>query len=149
MADALDLLENLEALNIKQIAIDTIQKNKEVMADLVATQLSQGVRSDGSEILPSYTPLTIELKKQKSGLAGVTDRVTLFDTGEHYKELYVEVKGEDMEYGSRVEYSGDLEKKYGTSKGSVHKLTEDSREELMAGYLENDFYGKVSEQTGL
>jgi hypothetical protein len=149
MPDALELLENIEALDIPTIARQTIVENKEVISDLIATQMSQGLRSDGTDILPDYAPLTIELKKGKQGLAGVTDRVTLFDTGEHFKELYVEVKGDEMDYGSKVPYAEDLEEKYDTAKGSIHKMTEESQEELVNGYLENDFYSRINEATGL
>lgn len=147
--DALEFLDALDRVDLDHLAKQTLEKNKEVIADLIATQLSQGIRSDGTEILPSYAPLTIEIKKTKSGLAGVTDRVTLYDTGEHYKELYAEVKGDDLVTGSLVEYSDALEKKYDTSKASVHKLTEDSKEELVVGYLQADCYDLLHQQTGL
>jgi len=153
MATGLDLLENLEALNIPSVAVTTLKENSERMADLIAGQLAQGLRSDGSEILPSYKPLTIELKHEKSGLAAVTDHVTLYDTGEHYKELYVEIKGDEIEYGSHDDKSEKLQEKYDVKgrkgNGSIYGLTEDSKDELVEGHLSNRFQSLITESTGL
>lgn len=147
--DALEVLENLEQVNIKQIAVDSFNEVKEIAADLNATQLSQGVRSDGSELLPSYAPLTIELKKQKSGLASVTDHVTLFDTGEFYRELYAEAQGDDIEYGSKNEKAEKLNKKYSTRRGSIFGLDDDTSDDLVEGHLKPTFYDNAHEATGL
>lgn len=147
--DALEVLENLEQVNVRQIAVDSFNEVKEVAADLIATQLSQGLRSDGSELLPSYAPLTIELKKQKSGLASVTDHVTLFDTGDFYQEIYAVAEGDDIEYGSKNEKAEKLNKKYSTSKGSIFGLDDDSADELVEGHLKPTFYDNAHEATGL
>jgi hypothetical protein len=145
MPDVLDLLDNLESLNIKQVAIEALRDNEEIMADLNAGQMAKGKRATGTDIKPAYAPLTIELKKEKSGLASVTDRVTLYDTGSHYRNLYADVKGDEIEYGSKDPKSEDLQKKY----GAIYGLTNDSKEELIEGHLEGDFYDKVKEATGL
>jgi hypothetical protein len=153
MATGLDLLENLEALDPEAVAIEVLEENTNVMADLIAGQLAQGLRSDGSEILPSYAPLTIELKKNKSGLAGVTDHVTLFDTGSHYEKLYTEVKGDELEYGSKDNKSAGLQEKYDrkgkSSKGSIYGLTEDSKDDLTGGHTEPQWQKKIEAKTGL
>lgn len=147
--DALDLLETLEQVNIKALAVETIEEKAEVMADMNAEQLAQGIRSDGSEILPSYKPLTIEIKSEKSGLAGVTNRVTLYDEGDHYRGLYTEVQGDELIQGSRDPKSEKLDKKYSTAKGSIYGLTEDNQEELVESHLRGSFYEKIHEITGL
>lgn len=149
MADALEVLQVLQGLDVEAIAISTLKENEDIMADLNASQMAQGVRADGSEILPSYRPLTVELKSDKPGLAGVTDRVTLYDTGEHYAELYADVKGDQIEYGSRDEKSAALQKKYDKKKGSIYGLTEDSKEELVTGSVGASWKQKIERQTGL
>ena len=123
MPDALDLLETLHGVNIAATAAETIEEKGEVMADLNAEQLAQGLRSDGTEILPDYAPLTVELKKEKSGLAAVTDHVTLYDTGSFYRQLVAEVQGDAIIYDSRDEKADDLDEKYSTAKGSIYGLT--------------------------
>lgn len=145
MADALEFLETLQTLNIEAAAIDALEGNEKVMADLNATQLAQGKRATGTTIRPEYHPLTIELKKGRSGLAGITDRVTLFDTGSHYRKLYADVKGQEIEYGSKDEKSEDLQKKY----GAIYGLTEESVEELVESHLRGDFIEKIENYLGI
>ena len=149
MADALEILQVLQQLDVEAIAISTLEESEKAMADLNAEQMAKGLRADGSEILPSYSDLTIELKSEKSGLAGVTDRVTLYDTGEHYKQLYANVQGDEIEWGSRDEKSAKLQKKYDTAKGSVYGLTSDSRDELINGPVGTSWKNKIETQTGL
>lgn len=136
--DTLDLLELAEKVNIENVCSTALQKNENKIADLNAYQLSRGKRSDGSDILPEYAPLTIELKKGNPGLSGVTDRVTLFDTGAHYKGLYADVQGVQIEYGSKDKKSAALEKKYATKRGGLYGLDEDSRDELISSSLQAD-----------
>lgn len=147
--DALEVLANLKGLDIEGIASQTVADNVEVIADLNATQLSEGFRADGSATLPSYSERTIELKKQRSGLSGVTDRVTLYDTGDFYRGLYAAVQGEDVEYGSTDTKADKLQDRYSTAKGSIFGLNDDSRDELITGYLLPDWQKKIEEATGL
>ncbi len=149
MADAVDMIELLQSLNVEQVASQAVQDSTDQIADLNATQLAQGLRSDGSEILPSYAELTIELKKGKPGLSGVTDHVTLYDEGSHYRGLYAEVQGEDIEFGSHDPKSEKLQKKYDTKKGSIYGLTADSREDLITGKVGDAWQRNIEEQTGL
>jgi|GEM_PF-1306716 len=145
----MDLLENIEALDIPVICSEVLQSNEEVIADLNATQLSQGLRSDGTKITPEYAELTVMLKEGKSGLAGVTDRVTLFDQGDYYRGLYAEVQGQDLIQGSVDDKADSLDKKYGTSKGKLTALNEDSADELANGFLSPQFKTRIEQETGL
>jgi hypothetical protein len=144
--DALELLEVIEQLDVSKVASDSLQENKEIIADLNASQMYTGLRADGSEILPAYTPLTIEIKKSKGQ---ITDRVTLRDTGDFQASLYAEVKGEEIEYGATDEKAEKLDKKYSTRKGSIFGLNEDSMDDLVEGHLKGTFYDKLHEETGL
>jgi hypothetical protein len=149
MADAMDLLENIEALDLPSICSSVLQNNEEVIADLNATQLSHGLRSDGTKITPEYAELTVMLKEGKSGLAGITDRVTLFDTGDYYGGLYAEVQGQELTQGSTDEKADKLEKKYATQKGRLTALNVDSADELATGFLSPQFKANIEDSTGL
>lgn len=142
----LQLLNRITSLDIPGMAGKVLQEHSEVIADLNASQLAQGRRSDNSEILPRYSPVTIELKKGLPGLAGVTDRVTLFSSGRHYAELYFIVQGLKTEYGSRDSKSEKLEKKYGTARGSLYGLTDDNRQELINTSIKPKFYEEMRKQ---
>jgi hypothetical protein len=144
--DALELIEVLNGIDIPAIAREALAGNTERIADLNAGQLAQGVRSTGSEILPEYRGLTIEIKRGKSGLAAVTDHVTLFDTGAFYRSLYAQVMGDEIEYGARDEKAEKLAKKY---KPTIFGLTLDSRDDLTTHYLSGDTIEIFREQTGL
>lgn len=151
MADALEILNTLKTVNIDQIASDTISEVTNSIADLNAEQMAKGLRADGSEILPTYSNMTISLKKEsgRTDLSGVTDRVTLFDTGSHYRNLYAQVQGVEIEYGSRDSKSADLQKKYDKQNGSIYGLTIDSREELIVSKLRDGWEKRIEDITGL
>lgn len=146
--DSLELQESIRSINLNDIAARSIEDNRESIADMNAAQMAQGLRADGSEILPYYADLTISMKKKRSGLSGVFDHVTLYNTGAHYAGLYAEVKGDEIEYGSRDEKSAVLQKKYNTAKGSIYGLSTDSREDLAPAF-KRSFFAEYERQTGL
>ncbi|MES2620574.1 MAG: hypothetical protein V4615_06970 [Bacteroidota bacterium] len=146
MPDITDLLKNLEALDLERLASQTLKEHEHVIADLNATQLSQGLKSDGTKLTPGYAATTIQRKKRKGQ---VTDRVTLDDTHQHYQGLYAKVDGQDIEYGSKVEYGQYLENRYNKGNAQIYGLNEDSREDLVNGFVEGAFLSKLHEQTGL
>lgn len=149
MAAPADLLDALNEVDIETTVVKILKSNEGIMEDLMTEQLSKGFRSDGTPILPDYAPLTVELKSGRPGLAGVTDRVTLYDTGNHYSELFARIEGQTYEIGSTVEYSAKLEKKYSTRKGSIYGLNEDSRDELAESHLRPEWEESIEKQTGL
>lgn len=145
MADALDMLENLRSLDIHAIAAEATEEAEPQIVDAMADQLSQGRRADGSNISPPYAPFTIREKEKKTGLASVTDVVTLFDTGAHYAGLFAEVQGDLIEYGSRDPKTAPLQEKY----GNIYGLDEEARTEVVEDYIEPRFISKISRATGL
>jgi len=91
-----------------------IKDKSEVIADFQAEQWAKGQAANGSDILPQYAEFTIEEKKKKSGLAGVYDHVTFYDTGELYKSLQGEVANmqyditsSNFKFGKAVKRSGE------------------------------------------
>lgn len=146
MADAGDFLDMLESFDVDKIVNDVLNESTETMANLNAAQLAQGLRADSTEIQPPYADRTVfEKQHNKSGLAAVTDHVTTYDTGSHYRKLYAEVQGDELEYGSRDEKSAKLQKKY----GKLYGLTTDSKEELAEQVTRPAFQKRVEEATGL
>jgi len=144
--DAVDMLKNISELNIKDLCIETAKDNEDEMVKLNEDQLAAGLRANDTDIEPLYRPYTIFIKEtQKTGLASVTDVVTLFDTGAHYAGLYAEVKGSIIEYGSKDSKSADLQEKY----GKIYGLNTDSRDVLIEEHIEPDLHRKVEKQTGL
>lgn len=147
MSSPMDLLETLQGLNIKDQAVSALSEHEEGIADQIAGQLSAGVNGDGSAITPEYAFLTIQLKTGKPGLSGVTDRVTLFDEGDHYKELFTEVeKSGEFISGSHDEKSLDLQAKYGEG---IYQPGETARQNVIDEGLRESWENKIAESTGL
>lgn len=147
MATAGDLLDNLRSLNLQELAIESLELYEEDIADQIAGQLSAGVNGDGSAITPEYSYVTKQLKAGKPGLSGVTDRVTLFDTGAHYAGLYADVKKTGViETGSKDEKSFELQVKYGDL---IYKPGETARQNVIDDGLEETWQKKIEDKTGL
>lgn len=137
----------MNELDIKQVAINSLQAHENDVSDQIAGQLSAGVNGDGSSITPEYSFLTVQLKKDKPGLAGVTDRVTLFDTGEHYRKLYTDVQSDGgIETGSHDSKSLDLQAKYGEG---IYEVGETARQNVIDEGLQETFEEKIAEDTRL
>lgn len=146
MATISGVLNRLKAFDASNAATTAIIETKESIADLNATQMFKGLRSDGSEILPSYSELTIQLKKAKGQ---PTDRVTLHDTGSFYQGIKVEVTGEKIDITSTDEKTEKLNKKYSKSRGNIFGLNNESKSEYINGFLRREFKNKVEAATGL
>jgi hypothetical protein len=86
-------IKALQSFSFSKELVKIVTDNKGKLADLQASQLAQGINSQGKQIYPQYAAFTISEKKKKTGLAGVYDRVTFFNTGELYKSLAAQIQG--------------------------------------------------------
>lgn len=137
------LQRNLTAVNVQSVALDAVEATKDNIADLNVLQMNRGLRSDGSEITPSYSNLTIELKKAKGQ---PTDRVTLFDTGGFQQAITTSVTGKSIVTGSSDIKSAKLEKKYSKKRGSIFGLSEKYKDEYIRENLEPEFVGDMRDK---
>lgn len=108
------MLELMHKVNVTDIAVHAIDETKESLADSLAVQMSTGIDGEGNR-LEDYSPFTVRYKKQFGvGLGAVTDRRTLYMTGEHYRKLYAKlINRKEIEYGSTVSYSGEIQEREG------------------------------------
>jgi hypothetical protein len=91
-------IARLKAFDFHEELQTVVEENREVIADLQAEQLAKGVKSDGNEINPPYSPFTVEQKQKHGvGLGRITDHVTFYDTGEMYSLMRAEVSGDQYE----------------------------------------------------
>lgn len=146
MATIFSMLSRVKAFDASKAAISAIIETKETIADLNVEQMNKGLRSDGSEILPSYTALTIEIKKEKGQ---PTDRVTLQDTGDFYRGVYVDVEGDKITSFSSDEKAAKLNKKYSKAKGNIFGLSNPFKREYLNEKLRPKFKARVFAGTGL
>ena len=103
-----DLVANFEQSQEK-IMNDCINDTSELILEKNRDQLMLGKDKKGNEILPEYTPFTIEIKKEKGQ---PTDRVTLKDTGEWHKSLFMKIEGKNIFIDSDHELTDELMEKY-------------------------------------
>lgn len=97
-------------------------------------QLEAGLDATGQRIEPPYTGTTREIKKQKGQ---PTDRVTLRDTGDFYRGIVAQVRGQQVENVGTDEKTAALEEKYGPDiVGVSEPHLEDFRQELLLPELQ-------------
>lgn len=108
---------------------EEIRNHEDVITGLIQTQLWMGVDGYGNEIKPPYTLTTVRYKKKKHQ---PYDRVTLYDTGDFYKSLRVEIEEDGFRIVSDDEKAQDLLDRYGEK---VFRLMNESLMEIVRVYL--------------
>lgn len=101
--------------SIPKMIKETINKESKVIRELQTdNQLFKGKDSKGESIVPSYTPYTIKIKKEKGD---PYDRVTLSDTGNFYDTLVIEAFDDHykIEFSPTLAYGQKLIEKYGSN----------------------------------
>jgi hypothetical protein len=146
MATVLGLYKKVKAIDTDKACIDSLRETKETIADLNAVQMFTGLRADGTEILPDYKNLTIEIKKTKGQ---PTDRVTLRDTGAFYQGINTTITQTSVITDSTDPKTEKLKKKYETSKGKIFGLGGEYHNEYMNEQLRPTFKKKMEAATGL
>lgn len=80
---------------------DLLRLNKE--------QLNQGIKSDGEEIYPPYTPFTVSVKRANNQ---PFDRVTLKDTGAFQRSFFGDFSGGEIKVKATDRKTTELVDKY-------------------------------------
>lgn len=124
----------------------SFENNKDVAVSLVASQLAQGIKSDGSLTDFPYAPFTIASKKRKSGLSAVTDHLTNYDTGESFKKLFAEIQGDKVIYGTKTDKEAAISDRMD---GLAFSPTQDNKEELVRQHMKPDFLKMIREYVKL
>lgn len=138
------LQRSLQGFDITEVVRETIVETSEAIEELNMGQMFIGRRADGSEILPTYSDLTIELKEQKGQ---PSDRVTLRDTGAFWKSLTVDVKSDTFTISATDAKTVSLVKKYGER---IFGLSKESKsEEYIPLYFFPLLKQKITQRLGL
>ena len=149
MATAIDLIDNLKALDVKSIARTVMQRNADAFSEANREQMMEGKRRDGKNIGDSpgnyYLSLMYARDKQnKNSKAGFMNP-DLRLTGSFQDSMYMNVKGDDIIMDSTDSKTWDLVKKYGDT---IFGLNEKSKEPFL-DILTPDFQAEITKQTGL
>jgi hypothetical protein len=85
----------------------------------------RGQDSEGFELMPSYTPFTVQIKRSKGQ---PTDRVTLLDTGQFHASFYVIWQDTEFEIYAKDVLTPKLAGKYGPE---IFGLDDNSQQDLI------------------
>src|SRR5688500_10605132 len=143
MATVFALYDMLKSIDRHAVIDTAIKETSDVIADLNGEQINKGVRADGSEITPTYSNLTIEIKRSKGQ---PTDRVTLRDTGKFYRGIRSEVIGDKIVTESTDDKNEKLVKKYGKK---IFGLGDQYKREYLKEHLNPLFRKKIHSELGL
>jgi hypothetical protein len=137
------LQRKLAGFDIYKEVEETVVETAGDIAELNRGQMAIGRRADASEITPTYSDLTIELKQAKGQ---ETEWVTLRDTGSFWSRIFVDVNAGSFTISSSDDKTGKLEKKYGEK---IFGLTKESRtEEYIPLYFFPALKAKITKKLG-
>lgn len=105
----------------KQLIIE-LESLSKAIAETNADQMFAGLRADDTDIEPAYKPFTIAIKKEKGQ---PTDRVTLKDTGEFHRSIFVKFEGDKIIIDSDNDLRDKLVEKYGAT---IFGLTDENKQ---------------------
>jgi len=131
--DLQQLHNDLKKVDLVGISYQIFEELETFIADLNRDQLAgKGVNSDNVD-LGVYRPFTIEMKEKKSGISGIVDHVTLFDTGAFHKSILSTVINDSLILDATDGKLSELESVWGSN---ILGLTETSIKILQAKYFE-------------
>ena len=132
--------------NEVRLAVESINESKQLFLDLNASQLAQGYKKNDKISEFQYSPVTIEIKKTKNGLSGVTSHLTNYDTGESYRMLYMEANENTLKAGTS---SGLEDEISGRMNGQAFGLNSENREIFIKDSVQGIFVGKIKKALNL
>ena len=120
------LVENFTQSQEK-IMNDCINNSSETILDANRDQLFSGKDKQGKEIIPEYTPTTIAIKKEKGQ---PTDRVTLKDTGEWHRSLFMKTESNKIFIDSDHELTDKLLEKYDRGNDTILGIPQNKKTDI-------------------
>ena len=120
-----------------------ILKNKDVICDMIRSQLYDlGIEGRGISIA-SYQPYSTSTIKKKIKKGQPTNRVTLRDTGEFYRHFYIVFDADGFYIDSDDKKTKSLVEKYGRT---IFRLTDANFSILLNNYIKPSLKQKMEEQ---
>lgn len=139
-----ELGRRLNKFNITKEVRESIIETSPAIVKLNQGQMFIGRRADGTELLPSYKDITIEIKKSKGQ---PYDRVTLRDTGAFWDSIKVDVSTDVFKINATDSKAKKLIKKYGVKILGLSK--ESKSEEYIPLYFFPELKNRIEYKTGL
>lgn len=105
-------LESLESTLVDKAKEAILSKQGQVLGNLKLRLFNTGTDGDGNKIKPDYAYSTVQIKASKKQR---TSHVTLRDTGDFYKSMFIDFNKGNVFVNSNDSKSGSLINKYGKS----------------------------------
>jgi hypothetical protein len=122
---------------------EVVQDNAYVLELDNQAQLEEGLDSNNRDITPEYTPFTVQ-EKQEAGQP--YDRVTLRDSGDFYRSIVAQVRGEAITMEASDEKTQELQQKYGRD---ILGLSEEAVDEFRDDVVRPELEFKAREALGI
>jgi hypothetical protein len=128
-------VNNLKSFNFDREFLKVIKDKEEIVLDLnTDSQLGEkGIDSTGSSLPGPYRPFTIESKRGRSGFAGITSHITLFQEGNFHNSFFLKAGKFPIEIDASDPKKAKLVKDWGKD---IFGLTEESKDELVDHILD-------------
>ena len=135
-----DMLDLIHSIDIVFEAEEAIHDTRTEYVNKQREQLFKGKNEEGQPIVPAYTPRTVAIKKKKGQ---PTDRVTLKDTGDFYKEIFLDTREKEFVIDSADPKAGQLIEKYGEK---IFGLDETNQEAYVNNHLDDSFVSRIEKK---
>lgn len=145
MASILELLNRVKELNVQDVSERSMEEAAPEMTKRQREQMMKGINSKGKKIGRYRSPAYARLKNQMNPVPGL-GTPDLRKTGEFHKDIYTEIRGEDVILDSYNEKTEALAKKYGEV---IFGLAKDSKSEFVNEDLRPVFMKNVREKLKL
>lgn len=150
MGTAAELLKDLQAVNVEQVAKDSINATSEDFSDLNREQLMNGLRSDGKKVMdrPGFPYKNLKYARFKQGKNSKPGLMNpdLNLTGAFHRGIAMEVRNNDIIVESSDGKAAELESKYG---GTIYGLNVKSQDEYNQESFLPQLFQNIEKLTGL
>jgi len=146
MATVLDMIENINALDIHELAVNAIMSTEDAMVNLNREQLTEGLDSRGHKLKPTYGSKAYATKKAAQNPRPGKWNPDLILTGAFVESFKVSLSGDDLKFEASDIKAPDLLEKYGDD---VMGLMDTQQEHYNNNIFYPEFAGNIEHETGL
>lgn len=140
------MIENLNALDVHELAVNAIMSTEGAMAQLNREQLYEGLDSKGHKLKPTYGSKAYATKKAAQNPKPGKWNPDLILTGDFVESFKVSLSGDDLKFEAGDTKASDLLSKYGDD---VMGLMETQQDYYNHEIFYPEFAGNIEYETGL
>lgn len=122
-------LKKVKGFDFEKELLKVAKGNDNIALDLnTDSQLGdQGIDSKGNLLPGPYAPFTVDSKRGLGGFGGVTDHVTLYQTGDFHEGFFMDASSFPMTISSKDSKTSELESQWGND---IFGLNDESQSEF-------------------